>query len=138
MGGNAEYLAIHQEPQIGIEIAGYPKSLSPSKKWNTIYQVEFSGIKYSVTVNPKQLIVRIITGDSAFKTSEGIAIGDSVEKVLAFAKSPLAQRECAQTIRLGSGWDAYFDVLPDGRLIPDARVVTFGKARAIPAATTKN
>jgi hypothetical protein len=137
--GNASYEIIKQEPKLGIKTKDYPTDIEPKgnvgtsspEGLRTEYRIIFNEIKYDVTVNVRHLIRRISTDDPKFKTPEGIAVGDSPEKVLKFSKSkPANVKPCLYYIELKSGWRALFpqgEVTKDGTLVPEAKVVAFFK-----------
>lgn len=136
---NLTYETVKQEPRIGIKVKGYPAYNGPVMNIGSTsadgvrddYRIIFDEVKYVVTINMDDVIRRISTDDPTFKTPEGIVVGDSPEKVLKFSKSkPMNVKPCLYYIELKSGWRALFpqvDLMEDGTLAPEAKVVAFFK-----------
>jgi hypothetical protein len=91
------------------------------------YEVEYKGIKFTVTAGKDKRITFIDTTDINFKTTEDIAVGDSLQKVLKASPDEKLVRErgWAFFVRLKSGWNAGFvqgREMTEGELSPDAKV----------------
>ena len=73
------------------------------------YPAEWSGISYMITINDERVITSVSTHDPKFRTPEGLAIGDTAEKVLQAGAGPVEKgSEHHFTVRLPSGWHASF------------------------------
>ena len=91
------------------------------------YRVEFDGIGFTVATGYKDNIISFIsTMNKGFKTSEGIAVDDTLKKVLETSQGEvITERGWAFYVKLKSGWRAAFVQgyeMTEGELSPDAKV----------------
>ena len=126
------YTAVKVEPRLGEKISGYPKwkrvmVMASGGDTRKSYDVSYGGINYTVgTHRESDVIMFIATHDPAFRTPEGVAPGDTLEKVRAVAETEVgAEPGWAFHARLPSGWSAAFvqgKSMTEGELPPTAKV----------------
>ena len=130
--------AVKAEPRLGEKISGYPKwgnflLMTASGGLQPAYDVRYDGVHYTVATDQDRKVIEYVsTGDPAFRTPEGLAAGDTLERVLAAAAGAVVSRErgWAFHVRLPSGWSAAFTQgrsMTEGELPPSARVCFFFK-----------
>lgn len=128
---------VRTEPRLGEKISGYPKwkrvmVMASGGDTRKSYDVRHGGIRYSVGTHRESDVIKwIATSDPAFRTPEGLAAGDTLERVLAVAETGVAPEPgWAFHARLPSGWSAAFvqgKSMTEGELPPTARVCFFFK-----------
>jgi hypothetical protein len=126
------YKVVKVEPRLGEKISGYPKwkremIMASGGDTRKSYDVRYGGINYTVgTHRTSDVIKWVSTHDPAFRTPEGIAAGDTLEKVRAVAETEVgAEPGWAYHARLPSGWSAAFvqgRYMTEGELSPTAKV----------------
>ncbi len=131
------YKVVKAEPRLGEKISGYPKwkremIMASGGATRKSYDVRYGGIHYSVgTERESDVIKWVATSDPAFRTPEGLAAGDTVDKVRAVAVTEVgAEPGWAFHARLPSGWSAAFvqgQSMTEGELSPTAKVCFFFK-----------
>lgn len=107
----------------------YPDSplMTASGGMQPSFEAEFEGIEFTVCTGYKSKRISFIsTSDERFKTSEGIAINDTLQKVLETSQGELIkERGWAFFVKLKSGWHAAFvqgQGATEGELLPEAKV----------------
>ena len=129
------YKAVKHMPRLDEKISGYPKwrremVMAGGATTRKSYEVSYGGVNYTVGTERKGDVIKwVSTHDPIFRTPEGLAEGDTLEKVLAVAKSEV-QREPGWGffVELPSGWYAAFVQGPsmsEGELPPSAGVCFF-------------
>ena len=92
-------------------------------------EVRVGGVLYRVAVDKEARVSYVETFDRAFRTPEGLAVGSTLEDVLATgAEPPWGEPGWAYHTKLPSGWSAAFVAgreRTDGPLEPASRVVWF-------------
>jgi hypothetical protein len=137
-GEARHYKAVRVEPRLGEKISGYPKwknelLMTASGGLDPSYEVSHGGVHYTVATDQDRKVIEYVsTGDPAFRTPEGLAAGDTLERVLAAAAGAAVARErgWAFHVRLPSGWSAAFTQgrsMTEGELPSSARVCFFFK-----------
>jgi TetR/AcrR family transcriptional regulator, cholesterol catabolism regulator len=131
-GGNLKFERVSQKPRIGIKTEGYPESVNKGpapKNMLTAFLIIFKDVEYRVYVDSENVIQRVTTSDTKFKTPEGVALGDAADKVIAAAQmAPVNKFDCGYSVLLPSGWEAWFGsdtVAADGSLAPTAVIKSF-------------
>jgi hypothetical protein len=133
--GEGRYKVVKAEPRPGEKISGYPKwknvlTMTASGGIQQSYEVRH-GVHYTVATDSAKVIEYVSTSDPAFRTPEGLAAGDTLEKVLAAAKSEVVREPgWAFYVRLPSGWSAAFvqgQSMTEGELPASAGVCFFFK-----------
>ncbi|HEY0170754.1 MAG TPA: hypothetical protein VGB98_07005 [Pyrinomonadaceae bacterium] len=131
------YKVVKAMPRLGERISGYPKwkremVMAGGATTRKSYDVCYGGVRYSVGTERESDVIKWVgTHDPAFRTPEGLAAGDTLEKVLAAAKTEVsAEPGWAFIVYLPSGWWAAFVQGPsmtEGELPPSAGVSFFFK-----------
>jgi hypothetical protein len=92
------------------------------------FEAEFEGLKFTVcTADYKSKRISFIsTTDKRFRTDEGVAVGDTLQKILETSRGEVInERGWAFFVRLKSGWNAAFVQgyeMTEGELLPEAKV----------------
>jgi len=121
---------LSKEPTLGMRLPFKRRSnallMTASGSLDPSYEVEFRGIEFTVCARKDRLITHVSTNDRRFRTPEGIAVGDSLQKVLKVSNSELAREPgWAFYMQLESGWIAGFtqgESMTDGELPSEAKV----------------
>lgn len=131
------YKAVKTMPKLGERISGYPKwkremIMASGGATRKSYEVSYGGVNYTVgTERESDVIKWVSTHDLAFRTPEGLATGDTVDKVRAVAKREVgAEPGWAFHVELPSGWSAAFvqgQSMTEGELSPTAQICFFFK-----------
>ena len=132
------YKVVRTMPRLNERISDYPKwkrvmVMAGGATTRKSYEVNYGGVNYTVgTERESDLIKWVSTHDLAFRTPEGLAAGDTLEKVLAAAAGSEVSREpgWAFHVELPSGWHAAFvqgQSMTEGELPPSAGVCFFFK-----------
>jgi hypothetical protein len=107
----------------------YPTSLmmTASGGIKPSFEAEFEGIEFTVCTDYKSKRISFIsTSDERFETSEGIAVNDTLQRVLETSQGELIkERGWAFFVKLKSGWSAAFvqgQEATEGELPPEAKV----------------
>jgi hypothetical protein len=129
--------AVKRMPRLDEKISGYPKwrremIMAGGATSRKLYEVSYGGINYSVGTERQSDVIRWVgTSDPVFRTPEGLAEGDALEKVLAVAKSEVNREPgWGFFVELPSGWNAAFVQGPsmtEGELPPSAGICFFFK-----------
>jgi len=125
-------IALKEEPRLGSRLAGGVRSssillpISPSRMYPS-YEVSYDDIEYTICVNGNRIINYISTETPDFRTPEGIAVGNTLEKVLEVSQAKLVKEKgWAFVVPLKSGWKAAFiqgASMTEGELAPNAPVI---------------
>jgi len=111
---------VANEPKLGVPL---PKGIGPSSyklltspsQMSPAYTVDFMGTKYIICSDQKQRIRYISTSDPAFRTPEGLAIGNPLGKVLQISHvSAHKLPGWGYVVPLKSGWNAGFFIGESG------------------------
>jgi hypothetical protein len=126
----AKRVKLKSEPEIGMRLPTKPRPtrllVTGSGGVEPAYEVEYRGVEFTVCAYRDMLIHHVSTSDTRFRTPEGIAVRDSLRKVLEVSKGKVVKEPgWAFFVRLESGWGAAFtqgESMTEGELAPDAEV----------------
>jgi hypothetical protein len=104
--------------------------VAPSQTWPS-YETVVAGVPYTLGLDREHRVRFVATNDPAFRTPEGLKMGDPAETVAGAAQGQevMLERGWGHFVKLPSGWHVLLDnPTPDpgtAALGPDARVTMF-------------
>jgi hypothetical protein len=121
---------LRSQPELGMKLPFNRRLttllMTGSARLEPAYDVEHHGLEFTVCPYRDMLIHYVSTNDPRFITSEGIAVGESLKRVLEISKGELiTESGWAFYVSLKSGWSAAFvqgESMTEGELLPDAKV----------------
>jgi hypothetical protein len=134
-----------REPLLGMALPGEPPQLytpmmtgagmpDPDKQGQWLgagpltpgFRADWNGVELTIGADMEEWVITYVaTSDPAFRTSEGLSIGDTAARVLAISKGTVTkENDYVFYVKLPSGWNAQFgqaDYDAQGKLIPNKR-----------------
>lgn len=120
---------LKSEPAVGMKLPFNRRSttllMTGSGGLEPAYDVKHNGLEFTVCAHKDMLIHYVSTNDPRFLTPEGIAVEESLKRVLETSNGKLIKEPgWAFYVSLKSGWNAAFvqESMTEGELLPEAKV----------------